>query len=272
MQPKLGILAGGGQLPHQIIQACKKNARNFFVIVFEGQNSPDEFKDVPIECLRLGAAGSIIKRLKKENCNELVFAGSIKKPNLKQLRPDFWTTKFLARSGGLRIGDDGILSSLVRDLEVREGFTVIGVDKLLPNLIATLGIYGIHSPTKEDYADIQIAKKRALELGREDKGQACISRYGQVIGVEGPSGTDDLLKNLKRAKAPAGVLVKMKKPNQEYRTDLPTIGQKTVQNVFNAGLRGIAIEAGSSLIIDRQDVINTANKLNIFVLGIPFNE
>ena len=136
MQPKLGILAGGGELPAHIIQSCRDSGRDFFVIAFEGQADPglicagDEHAWV-----RLGAAETSLKHLREAGAKELVMAGAIKRPGLKDLRPDMWATKFFASSGAASLGDDGLLKALIKALEA-EGFDVVGVEQLLPDILA----------------------------------------------------------------------------------------------------------------------------------------
>ncbi len=272
MLRKLGILAGGGNLPHEIIKACQEKQIDFFVVAFDGQTNPTDFLDIPNKRLRLGAAGTVIKYLKTEGCHELIFAGSIKKPGLNELRPDFWTSKFLARNGGLGLGDNSILSALIHDLEAREGFRVVGVDELVPNLIANPGVYGNHRPDQKDYKNISAGIEGAIKLSGKDKGQACVVRNGNIIGLEDHLGTDCLLDRIATENPPEGVLVKIKQANQEYRIDLPTIGPKTVEKAAAAGLRGIAVEAGRALVIDRNKVISLLNNHKLFLLGITQND
>lgn len=271
MPPKLGILAGGGRLPGQIIQVCRDEGRDFFIIAFEGQADDDAYADLPHAWVRLGAAGQSIERLREAGCKELVMAGSIRRPSFATLRPDKWATLFIAKYGALNlVGDDSLLKTLIKALEEEEGFRVIGVETLLPDLLAPKGALGQVEPDWQAEDDIQCALEAALDIGRRDIGQGAVAQLGRVLAVEDKQGTDALLKQAKkmRLEGPGGVLVKTKKPGQETRADLPTIGRATVEAAFDAGLRGIAVEAGAAIIVDREAVIEAADEAGLFVIGI----
>jgi len=271
MRPKLGILAGGGALPAMLVHDCLQTGRPFFVIAFEGQadraliNSPA----VPHVWLRLGAAGKAIKILRREGVGELIMAGTIRRPSLASLRPDLWTMRFLARTGGLHLGDDAILTSLVGALE-KEGFVIRGPEELLPHILAPEGVYGAVRPSDGDLIDVERAVEAALDLGARDVGQAAVVRGGAVAALETSAGTDALLAGCADAAPaePSGVLVKVSKPGQERRADLPTIGIETVSGARKAGLRGIAVEAGGALVLDRAAIAAAADEAGLFVMGI----
>lgn len=269
MQPKLGILAGGGELPARIIRSCQKAGREFFVIAFEGQADPEFFtdQDIPHAWVRLGAAGTTLKLLRAAAVEELVMAGAIKRPGLRDLRPDLWATKFFAASGASSLGDDGLLKALIKALE-GEGFSVVGVDQLLPEIIAPGGVYGAVSPSRQSLDDIDVARRAALSIGTEDKGQGAIARQGKIVAVEDADGTDAMIG---RADGKGGVLVKVCKPGQETRADLPTIGVATIKAAARAGIAGIGIEAGKALVIDLPAVVAAADQSGLFVTGIQTN-
>jgi lipid-A-disaccharide synthase len=265
MQPKLGVIAGGGELPARLIQSCKETGREFFVIAFEGQTDPAIFSgdDVPHAWVRLGAAGKTLQLLRDAAVEELVMAGAIKRPSLKDLRPDLWATKFFAASGAASLGDDGLLKALIKALE-GEGFGVVGVDQLLPDIIAPKGVYGAVSPSSNDLADIYVARQAALSIGSEDKGQGAIAFEGKVVALEDATGTDAMIGRSGKG----GVLVKVSKPGQETRADLPTIGVTTVEAAARAGLKGIAVEVGKALVVDMAGVIAAADREGLFVTGL----
>ena len=274
MPPKLGILAGGGPLPELLVRACQDSGRDFLVIGFQGHAEKKNFADVPHAWVRLGAAGQSIKNLKDAGCQELVMAGTIKRPSLASLRPDGWALRFFAKSGAQSLGDDGLLKALVKTLEETEGFCVIGADELLSDLLATKGVYGHVKPDWQAEEDIKYGIRAALDLGRRDIGQAAVVQLGQVLAVEDAKGTDALLKQAQKVRmsGPGGVLVKVKKPGQEHRADLPTIGITTVEEASAAGLRGIAIETNGALVVDRDAVIKAADAAGIFVIGIDLQD
>ncbi len=265
MQPKLGILAGGDGLPGRLIESCQKAGREFFVIAFEGQTDPSLFtnQDIPHAWVRLGAAGTTLKLLRAAAVEQLVMAGAIRRPGLKDLRPDLWATKFFAASGAASLGDDGLLKALIKALE-GEGFSVVGVDQLLPDIIAPPGVYGAVMPSPQNNTDIALARQAALAIGGQDKGQGAIAMLGEVVAVEDAAGTDAMIASAPRG----GVLVKVCKPAQETRADMPTIGLATVEAAAKAGLAGIAVEHGKALVVDLPAVIAAADRHGLFVIGI----
>lgn len=267
---KLGVLAGGGKLPGLVIQACRESARPFFVIAFEGQTPPETVAGHPHAWVRLGAAGKAIQLLREAGAEELVMAGAIRRPSIGALRPDAWAAKFLAKTGAMSLGDDGLLTSLIRELERNEGFRLIGADDLLPQLLAPMGVYGAEQPDERALGDIEEGIRAARAVGAEDAGQAAVVQQGRVLCVEGKEGTDDMLARAAEARlnGPGGVLVKVSKPGQESRADLPTIGEATVKAARAAGLSGIAVEAGGTLVVDRAAVVKAADAAGLFVMGV----
>jgi UDP-2,3-diacylglucosamine hydrolase len=267
--PKLGIIAGGGDLPLQVIQACLQDRREFFVIALKDQTDPATVDAIPHQWIPLGKSGKALKKLKEQNVSELVMVGSVSRPTFSSVGLDLWTTKFLVKAGAAALGDDGLLGALVREIE-KEGFRVVGVEEIMPSLIAPAGVYGKHAPDEQALADIRRGVEVARGIGALDVGQGAVVQEGLVLGVEAIEGTDRLLERCKDLKrdGPGGVLVKLKKPDQETRADLPTVGVETLRQAVDAGLRGIAIEAGNTLVVDRENVIAEADKAGLFVIGI----
>jgi UDP-2,3-diacylglucosamine hydrolase len=266
---KLGILAGSGELPVRLIDACRSVERPFFVLAFEGEADPAMLTEVPHAWVRLGAAGEGLERLRREGVSELVLAGGVRRPSLRSLRPDWRAAKFFARIGYRALGDDGLLSAVVKELE-REGFRVIGADTLLGSVLMPAGPVGRHAPPDDQaLADIEHGFRIARAIGALDIGQAVVVQQGLVLGVEAIEGTDALIARCGalRREGPGGVLVKASKPGQERRADLPTIGSRTVKAAAAAGLRGIAVEAGAALILDRRKVADLADREGLFVIG-----
>ncbi len=271
MPPKLGIIAGGGDLPARLIAACRDAGRPLFVIALEGQADPARIRDVPHAWTRLGAAGAAIARLHAEKCGDLVFAGTVRRPSLPDLVPDGWTAWFFARTGAAALGDDGLLSALVRTLERDEGFRVVPPEAILPDLLAHEGPYGRLAPGETDQADIAAAVAAALDLGARDIGQAAVARDGYVLALEHADGTDAMLARLALDPPPSpprGVLAKVRKPGQEARVDLPAVGAQTVRAAAGAGLRGIVLEAGGALVADATQLAAAADAAGLFVVGV----
>lgn len=270
MPPKLGIVAGGGTLPARIIASCRATGRDFFVIAFSGQTDQETVRDAPHAWVKLGAVGDSLAALRKEGVEELVFAGPVKRPSLNHFNLDMSALKMLAKIGPRAFfGDDGLLAGIVRELE-HEGFRVLGVNDVLGGLAMPRGPCGRHRPDEMAQADIARGVAVARALGALDVGQAVVVQNGVVLGVEAIEGTDELLTRcgaLRRDGA-GGVLVKLAKPGQERRVDLPTIGIETIARAAEAGLRGIAAEAGGTLIVDKDAVVAAADAAGLFVVGI----
>ena len=265
----LGMIAGSGGLPRRIIESCRAAGRDVFVLALEGEADRALVEAVPHAWCRLGGAATGLDLLRTRNIGELVLAGGVRRPSLATLRPDWRAAKFLARVGYRALGDDGLLSAVVKELE-REGFRVIGADQLLDEAELREGPLGRIQPDADARADISRGLQLARAIGALDIGQAVVVQQGLVLGVEAIEGTDALLRRVAalRRDGPGGVLVKTAKPGQENRADRPTIGPETVRLAAEAGLRGIAAEAGATLVIDRDEMIRVADAAGLFVVGV----
>lgn len=273
MAGKLGIVAGGGRLPRLLINACRESGRDFFVLALKGQADPAIVKDAPHAWIRIGAAGSGFEILRSEGVAELVMAGRVRRPSLIDLRPDLRTMKFFAKLGIRGIGDDGLLRAVIRELE-GEGYRVVGIGDLLPALRAEEGVMGRHRPDAQAESDIARGRAVLAALGRVDVGQAVVVQQGIVLGVEAVEGTDAMLHRCAKLKrdGPGGVLVKFSKHGQETRVDMPTIGPDTVSSAARAGLRGIAIEAGATIVVDRDELAAAADHAGLFIVGVTADQ
>ncbi len=267
MTAKLGIVAGGGELPMHVAAACKKAGREVFIVGLDGQADPDTL-DADV-WIRLGEAGRGLELLREANVEELTFVGPVKRPSLRQLRPDARTARFLAKLGAAALGDNSLLSAVASELE-REGFRVIAPESVLDDLLAVEGQYGAHAPDEMALGDVARGIRVARALGALDIGQAVIVQQGHVLGVEAAEGTDRLIERCAglRLDGEGGVLVKIAKPGQERRIDLPTIGTATVAAAAAAGLRGIAVEAGGALVVDPDRLAAAADEAGLFVIAI----
>ncbi len=274
MQPRLGIIAGGGALPRILINNCESEARDFVVVALKGQADPETMNGLTHRWVRLGAAGEALAYLKQERVADLVFAGSVSKPSAADLRPDLWTARFLSRGNIYEMGDDGLLRRLITHLERDEGFRVVEVSDIAPELLASSGCLTRARPSEADMADISAGALAAYELGRQDKGQGVIVANGVIIACEERLGTNAMmakLPNWTASEERCGILIKMLKPDQERRADLPTIGPNTVNLARRCGLRGIAVDAGNALILDQAATLTKADDAGIFVFGIENN-
>lgn len=270
VQRKLGIIAGGGVLPQTLINYCQDTKRDFFVLAIEGNADKAIFNPlIPHKWIRIGQAGTGFKLFHEQNVAEVVMIGTIKRPSLSDLVPDLRTAAFFAKIGLKSLGDDGILRALVKEIE-SENMRVVGIHEVLPDLLVKDGFLTKAKPDKQAQADIRRGVEVAMELGRLDVGQSVIVQQGLVLGVEGIEGTDELIKRCAtyKRKGDGAVLVKLRKPQQDMRIDLPTIGVRTVEQVYAAGMKGIAVHSGNALIVDEKQVIELANKYGLFIKGI----
>jgi DUF1009 family protein len=271
MAGKLGILAGSGELPLRLIEACRAEGRPYFVLGFAGSCDPAALEGQPHAIIRLGAGGSGLKLLRDNGVDELVLAGGVKRPMPGELRPDWRTTRFFLKVGFRLLthsGDDALFRAIIAELE-SEGFRVVAVDSILASLLAPLGPVGRVAPDASAEADIRAGIEAARRHGARDLGQAVVVRHGEIVDREDTQGTDALIRRCgAQATGQGAVLVKIAKPGQERRADLPAIGAQTIASAAAAGMRGIAVEAGACLVLDRDAVAAAADRAGLFVIGI----
>ncbi|MFY7961096.1 MAG: LpxI family protein [Elsteraceae bacterium] len=266
----LGILAGGGAMPRRIIRAQAASGRSCFVVAFENQADRETAAAAPHVWVKFGDAGLIMSSLREAGVKEVVMAGRFVRPSLMDIRPDGRAAMALLRIGLGFMGDDGLLRNLAAEFE-RDGFQIVAIQTVLPEALAPEGCWTEAKPSEHDALDIQRGVAVASALGAVDVGQGAIVQQGLVLTVEAIEGTDAMIDRAKTLRRPGGggVLVKLAKPGQDDRLDLPTIGPVTLRNARDAGLVGIAVEAGRSLIVDRETVIAEANAAGLFVVGFP---
>lgn len=278
---RLGIIAGGGMLPVRIAEAERDNGREPFVVrLFDGLG----FEGFPSTDHSIAEPGAIMRTLKAEGCDAVCFAGIVKRPNFASLRPDWRGTRLLPRVlKAARQGDGAIIDVIVSAFEA-EGFLVVGAEEASGQLRVQRGPLGKYQPTTDDLGDIVKGARLVEALGPFDAGQGAVLRRGFVLGIEAAEGTDAMLErcamlppDLKgfepgEAEHPCGVLVKVPKPDQELRVDLPTIGVRTIENAHAAGLAGVAVREGAALIVDRDDVRTAADSLGLFVYAFTAEE
>lgn len=272
---KLGLIAGGGDLPLEIARTCAAAGRPYHVIRLRGMAGP-ALRDHPGDDVGLAQLGLCFKRLKAAECRSVCFAGNVARPDFAALRPD---ARGLMALPGLiaaaRKGDDALLRGLLAEFE-KEGFAIEGAEAAAGRLRLPVGPLGRHVPNEDTARDVAQALMVAREIGRLDIGQGAVVCDGLVLAVEAQEGTDEMLRRVARLPAalrgapgaPRGVLAKAPKPIQETRVDLPTIGLETLERLAEAGLAGVAGEAGRLLVLDREAVIARADALGLFILGV----
>jgi len=268
---KLAIIAAAGDLSKKLINFCLHSNIPIFVVAITDITDPQIIKDVDHVWIKLGEIGKAIEAMRASAVNQVVFVGSLKKPDLFNLKVDILGAKLLAKITKNKLfGDDKILSSVTLFIE-QYGFKVIGVQEILQNLLVDEANFTKIAPNAKDKDDIALGIKVVTQLGSLDIGQAVIVQNGVVLGVEAVEGTDNLINRcgkLKFSEDFSGMLVKFSKPNQELRMDLPTVGLQTIKNAHKAGFKGIVIEANRSIFLDQKEVIEFADKHGMFVCAI----
>jgi DUF1009 family protein len=274
---KIGIIAGGGNLPVKLAEICAATKQPFYVVrlpgadiaalsVFAGADSG------------LGEVGKIFRLLKENDCDAVVMAGIVKRPDFSTLAVDWRGAMLLPKIiAGAAQGDGGLLDVLVSALEA-EGLAVIGADDIARGLSFPAGALGEYAPQDQHLADMRKAAAVVAALGPFDVGQGAVIANGLVLAIEAAEGTDAMLQrcaSLPRAllgKEKSGVLLKRPKPGQELRVDLPTVGVETVRAVIAAGLGGVAVEAGRALLLDADDAVAAADAAGVFLYGFDASE
>ena len=266
---KLAIIAGRDALPRLIAERRQAAGLPYLVISFAGEAEP-WIEGHPYQAHAFEKAGRLFAALRVAGCSHVVFAGAMDRPRLKPWRADGKAVALMGKVMALLVrGDDGLLSGLAGIFE-EEGFTVIGAQDCLDGLTCGEAVLGRHRPEPPDRADAARGAAILTALGPLDVGQAVVVAGGVCLGVEAIEGTDALLARVAalpsaRRGTPGGVLVKMAKPGQDRRFDLPSIGPRTVEGAVRAGLKGIVVEADGANILERDATIRAADAAGLFV-------
>lgn len=270
----LGIIAGKGQLPKDIIAQCQADGRSFFILAIKGQTPEETTNGYPHAWVGIGEVGAAVDHLTRAQVREVVLAGSIDRPSLSGLKPDKEGAKLIAKLSLKRfLGDDSLLRMLVSYFE-EKGFRIVGADRLIGDVTLFKGPLGRLNIPPILASDARLGLKAAKILGELDIGQGVVVQAGRVMAVEAAEGTDGMLARcagLLKGKEPA-ILIKACKPGQEERVDLPTIGPETVIRCHGAGISGIVGEAGKVLVLGRESMIREANTRGLFVVGMSGTE
>lgn len=267
----LGIFAGRGSLPQLLIQDCQKNNRPFKLFLLESEEYDIDYSAYNPSILPYGSVGHFLDLLHQDNVKELIFVGAVNKPTFATLKVDKKGAMLVAKILANKIlGDDAVLRAVVKFFE-KEGLKILRVDALLDCIISKKAVLTQTHPTKENLNDIALGMKAIQTFSRFDVGQSVVVGQKQIIAIEAIEGTDEMIKrcqNLAVEYKKNAVLVKMKKRKQSMKADMPTIGVDTVVNCAQSGIAGIAIQANSTLVLDKEAVIEKANILGLFITVI----
>lgn len=268
----LAILAGGGAFPELVAAAARAAGRPVVIAAIRGAAEAG-VTAYPHRYVGRGQLGAVIRLFRSAGARDLVIVGGLRERRLPRLSEiDLGAIVELIRNYRiLRHGDDGLLRRVARIFE-RRGFRIVGAAEVAPHLLVPRGPLGTQAPGEREAANVAIGLAAARDHGRRDLGQGVIVVDGRIVAREGPEGTDAMLAAHAAARSPGapacGVLVKCPKPGQDLRLDMPAIGPATVAAAARAGLAGVAVEAGGTLIADAAEVGRLADAAGLFVFGV----
>ena len=252
----LAIICGGGTLPFAVADAVTKYGRRVVLFAIRGWADPKRVVDYPHYWAALGQFGAFCRLARREGCQDVVLIGSMMRPAIWQIRPDLKTLRLLPRIFGIfRGGDDYLLKGVAAIFE-EHGFRLLGAHAVAPEILMPEGALGRERPTERDNADIAKGFAFLTAASPFDVGQAVVVADARVLAIEAAEGTDSMLERIAqlrqtgRIASGRGVLVKAAKRNQDRRLDLPSIGPQTVEGAARAGLAGIAVVAGSTVVAE----------------------
>ena len=273
----VGLIAGGGVMPFAVADSLNARGLDCVLFALRGACDPKGAQRFRHHWISVGQLGRAEKLLRAENCRYLIFSGSLVRPGLSEIRLDWTTLRALGRIwAAFRGGDDHLLSSIGRILE-QDGFRMVGIKDVAPELLMPQGCLTRKAPDESAAADIARGRDVLRALSPFDIGQAVVVIEGHVVGVEDIEGTDGLLARVARLRAERrirastarGVLVKAPKSGQDLRFDLPTVGPRTVEGAAAASLAGIAAVAGNTVVVEPQTMVEAADAAGLFIRGLP---
>ncbi len=272
----VAIICGGGTFPFTVADALLRNGRQVVLFALRGWADENAVKNYPHHWAHVVQLGRFLRLARREGCRDVIFIGTLVRPSLRQLiNFDFATLRVLPRAiRHFYGGDDHLLSGMARMLE-DHGFRLLGAHEVAPEILVRKGALGQFSPSANDLTDIRHGLEILHTMGPLDIGQGVVVANRHVIAVEAAEGTDQMLARVaelrrnKRFRAPigTGILIKAPKPGQDHRFDLPSIGPRTIEGVAEAGLAGLAVVAGGTIVAEPQIVVQKADRAKVFVVG-----
>ncbi|MEW6115861.1 MAG: UDP-2,3-diacylglucosamine diphosphatase LpxI [Nitrospirota bacterium] len=263
----IGIIAGTGELPIIIAKDAKKRGYRVITIALENLATPDieECSD-EFQWINVGKLGELIDTLKRFQVKEAIMAGKVPKSLLykSKITPDLRAMKLLFTLKDK--SDDAILNALTNEL-AKEGIAVVDTASLSPNLLTPEGVLTDDAPSKEEWKDIEFGWKIAKEVGRLDIGQTVVVKGQAVMAVEAIEGTDEAILRGGKWAGDGAVVVKVSKPQQDMRLDVPVIGLTTLDSMIKVAARVLAVEAHRSIIVNREQLVKEAEEAGISIVG-----
>ncbi|MBR1215924.1 UDP-2,3-diacylglucosamine diphosphatase LpxI [Bradyrhizobium sp. JYMT SZCCT0180] len=273
----VGVIAGGGAMPFAVADSLAARGIAPVLFALRGSCDPVRAERFRHHWISVGQIGRAKKLLRSEGCRDLIFIGTLLRPALSEIRLDWGTIRVIGPIlAAFRGGDDHLLSGIGRIFE-QDGFRMVGIRDVAPDMLMPEGRIARATPDAAGTADTEKGREVLRALSPFDIGQAVVVIDGHVVAVEDIEGTDGLLARVARLRSEGrirvgtgrGVLVKAPKTSQDLRFDLPTVGATTVEGAAKAGLAGIAIIAGQTIVADAQAMIEAADRAGLFIQGLP---
>lgn len=264
--PRFGLIAGNGRFPLLFAEAAQAAGVDVIAVAHEGE-TPPELADCTsdVTWVHVGELGKIIATFLAAGVTEAVMAGGIYKVGaLTNIQPDARGMAFIGKLPNLN--DDAILRGVARELEA-EGITIVESTRFLPSLVPAAGTLTRTEPDAAQWKDIRLGVAAAKAIGRWDIGQSVVVKRGTVIAVEGAEGTNATIRRAGELAGSGGVVVKVSKPHQDLRFDVPAVGPDTVTVMHEAGAQVLAVEAGKTLLIERPAFVEQANRYGLAVVA-----
>jgi DUF1009 family protein len=267
MPKKIGLIAGKGKFPLLFAQAARRRGLEVVAVAHRGETDP-ALEPLSHQCqwISVGQLGKLIRAFKQAGVTQAVMAGGVSRGRLfRDFRPDFRALNLVRRVGAGH--DDRLLRGLAAELE-KEGITIVSPLLYLEDVLAQPGRLSRRQPTSQELQDIDYGFTIAKELGRLDLGQCVVVRRQVVTALEAIEGTDDTIRRGGRLAGPGAVVVKVCKPGQDLRFDLPAVGEGTIEAMQEVEASVLGVEAGKTLIFDRDEMLALADKAGIAVWGV----
>lgn len=265
--PRFGLIAGNGRFPLLFAEAARAAGVEVIAVAHKGETPPELADCVPdVTWVHVGELGKIIATFQAAGVTEAVMAGGIYKVGaLTNIQPDARGMAFISKLPNLN--DDVILRGVARELEA-EGIMIVESTRFLPALVPAAGTLTRTEPDAAQWKDIRLGVAAAKAIGRWDIGQSVVVKRGTVIAVEGAEGTNATIRRAGELAGAGGVVVKVSKPHQDLRFDVPAVGPDTVTVMNEAGVQVLAVEAGKTLLIERPAFVEQANRYDLAVVAV----
>lgn len=269
---RIGLIAGNGTFPIFFARAAKKRGLSVIAVGMRGETKPEVEREVDsMTWVKVGQLGPMIDAFVKAGVTKAAMAGGVRKTRLfERARPDWLAMKLLAQAAIRR--DDGILRMVAKEFE-KVGVTIIDSTVYMPEALAPEGVLTKERPTPREWQDLRYGFLIAREIGQLDIGQTVVVKDGAVVALEAIEGTDACIARAGELTGRKGaVIVKVAKPVQDMRFDVPAIGIKTLASMREAGVRVLGIEAGRTLVLEPEAFVNGANAEGLVVVGLSSKE